>query len=442
MRTPIAIAIALLVASLAAQSAVADRASPGPDTLTLVVVGDVGLNRSNLPVDAKGVREGSGVLAWKDMSAGVRDLITGDLNFMNVETVVTDRNNLKPGNKGQKKPYLFRSHPAGIAHLVDVGFNLLSLANNHSYDYGEQGVRETVKHLEKLAAKKRMHWAGVGLDRKSASAPTTFQFKGARVAFSSLGIVTNMIKAHRATDKKPGSMGYRYEEDWKLVANALAAARADLRLLSIHYGKERQIKSEPKQLEEWRWAAREKNVDVVIGHHAHVVRGIELHKGKLIFYGLGNFMIRGARDMGADPQLKMWGDFGLYAKVHMIRNGSGGYTAKAIEIVPLTDMHREPKRFSNVAESKKRVEVLNVLAGALDDSAAGSVGVRFAPQSDGSGLHCVAGAASAAGPIGSLCRGWKAPGKPSAEVARIVGAKLRGKRSKGSKRKKRRRGRK
>ena len=395
----------------------ADRKTKKPDTITLVVVGDVGLNRNQLDVDERGVLEGGGVLEWSDLTEGIDNLIDGDLNFMNLETVVTDRNDLPPGDKKQKSPYLFRSHPRGVEHLADRGFNLVSAANNHAYDYGADGVLETIAHLSALATTKNgFHWAGVGKNREAAARPSVFDHRGAKVAFSAIGIVTNMLKSHRATEDKPGSLGYRYEDDWKLVTGKLLSAKADLKILSIHYGKEREVQCDSKQFDEWRWAAREQGADVVVGHHAHVVRGVELHQGKVIFYGLGNFLIRGARDMRSQKKLAVVRDYGLLAKVHLKLDKRGAYRARAIEIVPIVDMHRKAKRWDDAEESKKRVEVVNALATRLDDPKAGSVGVRFQVRDDGSGLYCVDGAAKDKGAIGTLCKRFRPPAEPSKQV--------------------------
>src|SRR5690606_36728239 len=130
--------------------------------------------------------EGGGTLALGDMTAGIADLIDGGLNFMNLETVVTDRNDVRPVNKRQRSPYLFRTHPRGVAHLLEAGFNLISAANNHSYDYGSEGVRETVKHLTALAEERGARFAGVGPDRDAAPRPALFSHRGARVAFAAI----------------------------------------------------------------------------------------------------------------------------------------------------------------------------------------------------------------------------------------------------------------
>jgi poly-gamma-glutamate synthesis protein (capsule biosynthesis protein) len=410
--------------ALVAVLAATDVRAESPEVITLVVTGDVCLNRSGVPVDPRGAIEGKGVLAWSEMSGGIRELIDGDLNFMNLETVVTDRNDLKGADKRQKSPYLFASHPAGVAHLVDIGFNLISAANNHSYDFGTEGVRESVKHLSALAKKKSFAWTGIGLDRAAAARPAVLRHKGARVGFSSIGALTNMIREHQATDSKPGSLGIRFPDDWTQVTTELGRAAADVRLLSIHYGAERRVKVDARQLRDWRWAAKTKKADVIMTHHAHVVRGVELVNDRLIFYGLGNFMIRGARDMGKDPRLKTWGDYGLLAKVFLVKQKAGNYLPRAVIAVPVWDMHRKPIPMREAAESRRRIWALNVMAAALDSKKDGAVGIRFAPRSDGTGLWCATGAARLGGEVGKLCRGWKRPGKPPADVAAIVRKQL------------------
>jgi poly-gamma-glutamate synthesis protein (capsule biosynthesis protein) len=406
-------------------SAGAPPAKPPADTIVLVAVGDVGLNRTNLAVDPGGVLEGGKVTPWGEMTAGIAPLIKGDLNFMNLETVVTARNDLPVGNKGQEAPFFFRSHPAGVRHVAQLGFNLFSAANNHAYDYGEAGVRETVANLDQLTKEGLIHAAGIGLDRDHASRPAELDVAGAHVAFSAIGNVTNMNNAHRAGEHKPGTMGYRHDEDWELVTSRLAATPADLRILSIHYGTERDIRADDRQRREYRQAAGERGADVVLGHHAHVVRGVELHQGKPIFYGLGNFLIRGAADISTRPDQHVCCDFGLLARVYFRREpGAGGaphLAARALEVVPITAMNRAPEPLPP-AEGARRVAVLNVLAESLDDTAAGSKGVRFAVRDDGSGLFCADGAGADPGPVGALCATYHGPTPATAEARERVRA--------------------
>jgi hypothetical protein len=83
----------------------------------------------------------------------------------------------------------------------------------------------------------------------------------------------------------------------------------------------------------------------------------------------------------------------------------GQLAARAIEVVPLTGMHLAPKPMAP-EQATRRIGVLNGLARALDVPQAHARGLRFAPQPDGSGLYCFAGAEKAEGRIGALCRDW------------------------------------
>ena len=85
---------------------------------------------------------------------------------MNVETVVSDRTDLPRDTKGQKRPFLFKTHPAGIRHLVRTGFNLASLANNHSMDFGVPLLKQTLRHMKAMEKDGLLAYAGIGLDRE------------------------------------------------------------------------------------------------------------------------------------------------------------------------------------------------------------------------------------------------------------------------------------
>src|SRR5262245_65111630 len=104
-----------------------------PDRLTIVLAGDAAFNAAGAKVDAKGMQKGKDVTSFADLLAGVKGEANGDLAFVNLDTVITDRNNLTPEGKGRVQ---VRSHPAALKALIDSGFNLFSLANGHAYDYG------------------------------------------------------------------------------------------------------------------------------------------------------------------------------------------------------------------------------------------------------------------------------------------------------------------
>src|SRR6266545_3734484 len=144
---------------------------PGPDRLTIVLVGDTGFNPTDAPVDAKGIHKGRQVTSFPDTLSGISRDVDGDLAFTNIETVITDRNDLAPESKGKNAPFHFRSHPTALKAMMDTGFNLFALANNHSMDYGSQGVEETLYHFAVANAERPIAFAGIGSSFEEATKP-------------------------------------------------------------------------------------------------------------------------------------------------------------------------------------------------------------------------------------------------------------------------------
>ena len=413
--------LALLALTLICINASVDAAATERDEVTIVLVGDVGLNRNSQRVEARGVRK-FGFQSWNHTTELIAKDINGDLNFMNVETVVTNRNDLRRDTKGQRGPFNFRSHPAGLRHLVASGFNLLSLANNHSMDYGVAGLNETLKHVGVLENESLAVATGVGMNRDEASRPEKVKVKNTDVAFASIGIVTNNLKRHRAGPAKPGQIAYRFDDDFAEIRKRLTATPADYRILSIHYGVEGQVRTDARQVADWRRkAAQRDGIDLIVGHHAHVTRGVEIAGNSLIFYGLGNFLHHGTANMTKKGICR---DYGLMARVHLREASGGGLLLRAVEAIPITDTHYRPRRLTG-RKGAARIHVLNFLASTLDSAKDGTYGVRFTPQADGSGLYCLPGAAKEGGRIGALCqRHMPAPPIPSS-LRRAIAASCR-----------------
>ncbi len=172
---------AALAFSFAALFGASVRAEPVVESeVTLVLAGDTGLNGSFQPVYASyGTKQGMR-LAWADSTALIAREINGDINFANLETVVTDRNDLS----ANLKLFGFRTHPSGVRHLMQIGFNAFSTANNHSMDFGLEGGRET---LRQLAAIGGAH-AGLGLNRDAARAPRLMIVKRSQLRARRVGV--------------------------------------------------------------------------------------------------------------------------------------------------------------------------------------------------------------------------------------------------------------
>jgi len=406
---------ASVLASLLHAAPGANQTAPkpaSPDRLTIVLVGDGAFNTSDSKVDAKGIHKGKQVTSFTDTLAGVAGAVDGNLAFIDLDTVITDRNDLGPEGIGKQTSH-FRSHPAALKALIDSGFNVFSLANDHAYDYGAVGIEETLYHLAVANTKRPIAFAGIGGDYQEAIKPSYVDVGGARVAFSAIGTIPEGRPQSRAGPNKAGQASYTDRPDFTAVVDKLAGMRADYRILSIHYGADGSVAPDERQLADWRkFAAGEKNIDLIVGHHPDGAQAVALDGTSLIFYGLGNFLEPGM----ADPaRLGMCRDYGLMAKVHLVRAGKS-WRVKAIEAIPLTKMQSRPERFAAYAGTE-RIHVLNHLATSLDGAGDTGKAVRFTPRPDGSGLYCAEDAGALGGEIGTLCQSWQPPGEPDEALA-------------------------
>ncbi len=317
--------------------------------LTITFVGDVNLNRNRVEVLPHGSNVWGAIIPFDDFFKGVPNMINGDINFCNLETVVTSDNNIPHRDKA----FCFKMHPNGLRTILKTGFNLFSMANNHSFDYGAAGLFDTVKYLKQLETEYKFHWAGIGKNKEAAILPAVFEVKGVKIGFVSLGI------GYAAGRNSPGVGQEIY---YKEALGALRDLDVDIRILSCHDGKEGKSFPIDRQLRVYRQAIGLYDVDLVIGHHPHVVQGVEKYKDGLIFYSMGNFMIRGAADMGKRPSGKNVKDFGLYGKLNLKVSPGKGHKFTRLEIIPVYDMHQGPHPFTDPAEAEARISTINDLS--------------------------------------------------------------------------------
>ncbi|MGI9423046.1 MAG: CapA family protein [Hyphomicrobiaceae bacterium] len=401
-----------------AQSVTPPSPRPVGQIVTIMVAGDTGYSPNHATVHHRGVTRHGRFQSWRQTTERIAAIINGDLNFLNVETVVTASNRLTRDLKGQRGPFNFRTHPNGIRHLVDVGFNVMSLANNHSMDYGAAGLRDTLRYMDGMRRHGLLAAAGIGLNREQASRPHVLQVKGADVAFSAIGIVTNNLARHRAGKNKAGQIAYRFDDDFALSVRRLAATPSSYRILSIHYGLEGRVRTDQRQIREWRrQAALGAGIDLIIGHHAHVPRAVEIAGHSVIFYGLGNFLHHGTANMSGKGVCK---DFGLLGKLYLLRQPNGRLRVRAVEVTPVGQTHWRPEPLPPRA-AQVRLHALNYLAAQLGHGDDQSKGMRFSGRSNGRGLYCFPGAERDPGEIGRLCRNWRRPARiPSSLRGRIA----------------------
>ena len=367
------------------------------DRLTVVLVGDTGLNAGGAPVDARGGWKGGRLVTAAEALEGIAPWLRGDVVFANLETVVTDRNDIP----GREKMFVFRMHPQGVRGLAAAGINVFSLANNHALDYGTRGAGETLAHVAAVPGLKA--WPGLGRTRAEAMRPHVFEMRGVRVAVSAAG---NAGGGLPAGEGRAGMLQERV--DFPEVAARLREEAAELRILSVHYGREFDPLTDAADVARFRGAAAGGGASIVAGHHAHVAKGVEISGAHLVAYGLGNFLHLGTQNMA---RFDICRDFGLLLRVGYVR-GDEGLAVETVEAVPLTGMHLRVAPMGGEA-ARLRLEVLNYLGARLDGE--GARGLRFRPQADGSGLWCAEGAGD------GRCAEWTEP-EVSTREAEIVAA--------------------
>jgi poly-gamma-glutamate capsule biosynthesis protein CapA/YwtB (metallophosphatase superfamily) len=142
-------------------------------------------------------------------------------------------------------------------------------------DYGAAGVKETLYHMAVAAAERPIAYAGIGTNFEKATRPGCLELGGTKIGFAATGIITGQRPEHRAGPNKAGQASYRNHADFETIVNRLVSLDADYRILSIHYGLEGRVVPDERQLEDSRgFAARQKGIDLIVGHHLHVAQGL------------------------------------------------------------------------------------------------------------------------------------------------------------------------
>lgn len=219
------------------------------------------------------------------------------------------------------------AHPEALDALPKAGFSIVTLAGNHVYDAGDRGLTDTVQH----ARERGLVTAGAGTSLGEARAPATVDIGGTSVAVLSyncvgpreswatsakpgcayIQILTHYELDHASPGGPPRTYTFAEPQHLEWLADDIRAARehSDLVLVALHKG----IGHTPAALAMYEGpvarAAIDAGADAVVGHHAHILRGVEIHRGRPIFHGLGNFVTvtRALTPVGNDsPERRNW----------------------------------------------------------------------------------------------------------------------------------------
>lgn len=247
---------------------------PDRDTVTITLVGDI-LPAARVLDYMKQYgfdypfRETSSLLSAADITAG------------NLETSITER-----GTPELNKQYVYRGPKEGLTPIKEAGFDFLSLANNHTMDYGWEGLSDTMDALDEAD----IGHAGSGNDDIEAYTPAYVEGNGKKVAFVSLTQVVPKIE-WKADRNHPG-LAEAYSFERAVASVKEARGNADVVVVMVHWGTER-TDLPNKQQKSLAYALVDAGADLVVGSHPHVLQGFESYKGKWIAYSLGNFVFPG-----------------------------------------------------------------------------------------------------------------------------------------------------
>lgn len=250
---------------------------PAEPTITLRVVGDVMLGRGVArahPDPTRTLRPMRGLLRRADITVG------------NLESTLSTRGEPRQGDDS------FAADPAVLRGLADAGFDVLSLANNHTGDYGETALLDTVAAVRGSGIVP----VGAGPDRRSALRAAVVERSGVRVGFLGFNAIGETPAAGPGTPgalsvRMPPRTGPLHRADVRRVLAAVRrlAARVDVVVVLPHWGTQYTHEPEPVQ----RLVGRrlvEAGADLVAGGHPHWVQGVEHHRGAPIAHSLGNFV--------------------------------------------------------------------------------------------------------------------------------------------------------
>ncbi len=207
-----------------------------------------------------------------------------DLRIMNLETAITTSDAFAP------KGINYRMNPANAPCLARARPDVLTLANNHVLDFGEAGLEETLRTLQRH----RLGAAGAGRRLAAALAPAIVPTRAGRVLVYARGVTSAGVPASwTATPERPGvaHIGLSPVDAQRLIGQIAAERRpGDLAIVSIHWGPNWGYEVAPSEQAFARALIDSGQVALVHGHSSHHPRPIEVYKDRLILYGCGDLL--------------------------------------------------------------------------------------------------------------------------------------------------------
>jgi poly-gamma-glutamate synthesis protein (capsule biosynthesis protein) len=257
--------------------------------ITFIGTGDIG--------PTHGAADGFPIERYSDL---VRDTMAGvDLRFGNCERQYSTRGNISEASPHGRQP------PEMARIFSDCRFDAVTLANNHMYDAGPEALIDTRDLMREMG----IATTGAGEDLATAREPAIVEKNGVKVALlgycsvlpqggmagpNKIGIAPLRAEAYydaRGAHSAARVVSFPHQGDLDAALSDIAEAKkkADIVMVSVHWG----IIWIPRVIADYQITAAhafiDAGADMVLGHHAHVPKAIEMYKGKAIFYSLSNF---------------------------------------------------------------------------------------------------------------------------------------------------------
>jgi len=248
--------------------------NPQPEQIKIILAGDVMLSRG---VEYMIGKYGNGDFKFPFLK--IADYLKdADIVFANLEGPISDKG-VRVGSI-----YSFRQKPESIEGLTLAGFNVISLANNHAFDYSREALEDTFLRLNES----EISYVGAGFSESKAYSPLIKEINGAKIGFLAY---TNLGPETWQAVGESSGIAWISENDFEKIKRDIKSAKeiSDVLIVSLHAGEEYQKTPAQFQIDFAKMAV-DAGADLVVEHHPHVTQPFEKYLQGYIAYSLGNFI--------------------------------------------------------------------------------------------------------------------------------------------------------
>lgn len=224
---------------------------------------------------------------YDERNKGILGILSEDTVKVMTETdIMVINSEFTISNRGEKIPklYNFKASPKRIPIYNEMGADLLTLANNHVYDFGKEAFYDMLDSLNEY----KIPYIGAGKNIDEAKKPYYFILNGYKIAFINATRAEKNIKTPEANETEGGVFRCYNPEPLKELINE-TKKNSDYVILLVHWGREDSHELEDVQIDTSKIYI-DAGADAIVGTHAHVLQGIDFYNHKPIIYNLGDFI--------------------------------------------------------------------------------------------------------------------------------------------------------